>query len=67
MNKVQVNDVDRQCIEETISERNYYRTKRSTKEYKKKDALRRKEYKESMKSKPGDYIGIPYSVLNDNE
>ena len=66
-NKVQVNDVDRQCIEETISERNYYRTKRSTKEYKKKDALRRKEYKESMKSKPGDYIGIPYSVLNDNE
>ena len=32
-----------------------------------KDGYDSRVYKESIKSNPGDYIWIPYSILNDSE
>ena len=64
-NNVSINSVDMRCIEETVKERRALRETRATPEFHRQESIRRKKYKSSMSSKPGDYIGVPYSQLNE--
>lgn len=38
---------------------------RSTTAFKQSEANRRKKFKSSMKAKPGNYIGVPFTQLNE--
>lgn len=64
-NNVRINKIDQKNIDETVGERIKMRERRSTPQFKRSEALRRKRYKNEMKSKPGDYTGLPYLTLNE--
>lgn len=64
-NNVVINKIDQKVINETIDDRKKLREFRSTTAFKQSEANRRKKFKSSMKAKPGDYIGVPYTQLNE--
>lgn len=67
-NRVKSNIVDQRFIEERARERVQRSATRSTPEYKESERKRREKFRKEMSTKKGDYIGIPYSQLcNDNK
>ena len=64
-NNVVISNIDQKVINETIDERKKLREFRSTTAFKQSEANRRKKFKSSMKANPGNYIGVPYTQLNE--
>ena len=64
-NNIVITNIDQKVINETIDDRKKLREFRSTTAFKQSEANRRKKFKSSMKAKPGDYIGVPYTQLNE--
>lgn len=62
-NNVNINEIDLRHITQKNEKRQQVKIARSSPVYKKQESKRRQNYKKEMKSKPGDYFGVPLEQL----